>query len=71
MGLDVNFKMAKSFPEGLCRILGGLILYAALNFLLKTLLNPALTPWPGRAEYLFRTIRYCLCWEFIPCVLRN
>ena len=56
----VNFKMAKSFPEGLCRILGGLILYAALNFLLKTLLNPALTPWPGRAEYLFRTIRYCL-----------
>jgi hypothetical protein len=56
----VNFKMAKSFPEGLCRILGGLILYAALNLLLKTLLNPALTPWPGRAEYLFRTIRYCL-----------
>ena len=56
----VNFKMAKSFPEGLCRILGGLILYAALNFLLKTFLNPALAPWPEQAEYLFRTIRYCL-----------
>ena len=37
-----------------------LILYAALNLLLKTLFNPALPPWLGRAEYLFRTIRYCL-----------
>ncbi|MBR7045018.1 MAG: phosphatase PAP2 family protein [Lachnospiraceae bacterium] len=56
----VNFKKAETVSGGLLRILGGLILYAGLNFLLKSLFNPALTPWPGPAEYLFRTLRYTL-----------
>lgn len=56
----VNFRKAESLPEGMIRVLGGGILYAGLDLLLKTFLDPAIMPWPGPAERLFSMVRYCL-----------
>lgn len=56
----VNFRKAESLSEGMIRVLGGGILYAGLDFLLKALSDPARMTWPGPAERLFIMVRYCL-----------
>ena len=56
----VNFEKAAGIPEGLLRMAGGGLLYACLNFLLKTLIGLIPLQEGSMTAYLCRLCRYGL-----------